>query len=310
MPLKKRLAIAMCYYFSLQSASAMSSERPSSKRSSRKRKRELYWSELLKDTDINISDNQSFITPDSFVDLNKEQRDTFLNFIGLSEDQKTTLMVKVMEAKSIPSPSSMKWADVKSILDGSIPEISDFEELADDDTTTISITLSSMVTMLKNNFRRVSEMEVVVRVFSLLLCVISEKEITVELQPSFSGSTVFTDFLIKLTNGNCNIGFIKVKRTDLSVDLDSKTETTAQALREAQILLCNDVNPNPLPFVVTNGKHWSYGLAKKSGASRITLISIHNLFCEIDTVRGWKKAMKYLKAFINGNWPPAAAAAP
>ncbi len=79
-----------------------------------------------------------------------------------------------------------------------------------------------------------------------------ENGIRVELQPTFNNHATFTDFIIWITNIVGQVQFIEVKRTDINVDLTTETDSTAQALREAQILLCSNVQ-SPLPFVLTNG---------------------------------------------------------
>ncbi len=114
-----------------------------------------------------------------------------------------------------------------------------------------------------------------------------------QLQPFVLGHSTFTDFLFVIANGGGPIGFIEVKRTSEHTDLTSETDTTAQALREAQILICKDHGVESLPFILTNGSMWSYGVAAKHSFTKITLRSVHNIHCELATKNGWEKAMKY-----------------
>ena len=125
-----------------------------------------------------------------------------------------------------------------------------------------------------------------------------------ELQPSF------TDFIIWITNSVGQVRFIEVKRADINVDLTTETDSTAQTLREAQVLLCSHADViAPLHFVLTNGNLWSFGIAEKHSASKIMLKSVSNVHCSITTLSGWKLAISNLRAFLYGTWPPLAAAA-
>lgn len=108
---------------------------------------------------------------------------------------------------------------------------------------------------MKVLWRKVSEMEVVVRVFSVLLCVISEQsDIKVEMQPSFRDHSAYTDFLVKVNGGDGSLQFIEVKRPSIGVDLTTQTDETAQALREAHIMLCHsEATCRSIQFLLTNG---------------------------------------------------------
>ena len=120
-------------------------------------------------------------------------------------------------------------------------------------------------------------MEVVVRVFQMVMIAVSDKsDIRVELQPSLKHHQTFTDFLIWITNGGGNVRFIMVKRTDIDVDLTTEADSTAQALREAQILLCNHADVTSVSFALTNGRSWSFGIAEQHSASKVILKSVYN----------------------------------
>lgn len=150
----------------------------------------------------------------------------------------------------------------------------------------------------------------VIRVFLMvLIAVADDDDIRVELEPTFKDHATFTDFIIWITNRVGRVRFIEVKRTNINVDLTTETESTAQTLREAQILLCSNTVESPLPFVLTNGTVWSFGLATKHSPSKIMLESVHNAGCNITDLSGWKLAINHLRAFISGTWPPLAAAA-
>ena len=67
--------------------------------------------------------------------------------------------------------------------------------------------------ILHRKFKNKSEMDVVIRIFSLILCVIADlPATTVTLQPTEFGHTCFTDFLIKIKNGSSITRLIEVKQ--------------------------------------------------------------------------------------------------
>ena len=92
--------------------------------------------------------------------------------------------------------------------------------------------------------------------------------------------------LIWITNRVGEVRFIEVKRSDISVDLTVEADSTAQTLREAHVLLCSRADVKALPFVLTNGVSWSFGIAAKHSASKLVLKSVHNVLCSITTLSG------------------------
>lgn len=228
------------------------------------------------------------------------------------QDLLKTKLQEALEAKPVPSPSAMKWSDVPAILHGKLPS-HETPLVEPPDVTSDLFTdaiLESIIRILAMKVRRLSEMEVVVRVFWMVLIAVSDKsDIRVELQPTVKDHATITDFLIWITNRVGEVRFIEVNRTDISVDLTSETDSTAQTLREAHVLLCSHADVIALPFVLTNGLSWSFGLAAKHSASKIMLKSVHNVHCAITNFSGWKLAINNLRAFLYGTWPPLAAAA-
>ena len=242
-------------------------------------------------------------------------QESFLTRMGLESRKKDLLktrLQKALESKPVPSPSAMKWSDVPAILHGNLPS-RDTPILEPPDVSSDRFTdaiLESLIDILARKFRRLSEMEVVVRFFLMVLIAVSdESDIRVELQPTVKDHATFTDFIIWIRKRVGHVRFIEVKRTAISVDLTTETDSTAQTLREAHVLLCNHAEVKSLPFVLTNGVSWSFGIAAKHSASKIMLKSVHNVPCSITTLIGWKSAINNLRAFLFGTWPPLDAAA-
>ena len=299
------LCCAVLRLVTLQSVSAATST--ASSRSSRKRAREIVWCDVLEGTGILIPATE-FNTPHHFVDMNQSQQESFLTRLGLASREQDLLKTKLQEAlesKPVPSPSAMKWSDVPAILHGKLPS-HDTPLVEPPDVTSDLFTdaiLESIIHILPMKVRRLSEMEVVVRVFLMVLIAVSDK------QPTVKDHASFTDFLIWITNRVGEVRFIEVKRADISVDLTVEADSTAQTLREAHVLLCSRADVKALPFVLTNGASWSFGIAAKHSASKLLLKSVHNVLCSITTLSGWKLAINNLRAFLYGSWPPLAAAA-
>lgn len=246
--------------------------------------------------------------------MNQSQQESFLTRMGLESREKDLLKIRLQEAlesKPVPAPSAMKWSDVPAIFHGELPS-RDTPIVEPPDVTSNLFTdaiLESIIDIMARKFRRLSEMEVVVRVFLMVLIAVSDKsDIRVELQPTVKDHATFADFIIWITNRVGQVRFIEVKRTDISVDLTTETDSTAQTLREAHVLLCSRADVIALPFALTNGVSWSFGIAEKHSASKIMLKSVYNVPCSITTLNGWKLAINNLKAFLYGTWPPLAAA--
>ena len=92
----------------------------------------------------------------------------------------------------------------------------------------------------------------------------------IRIQPTIEGHPVFKDCLIV---ENCLL--IEAKRSTIYTSLTIQSEETAQVLREVQIYL-NHQRLDMLPFVLTNGIVWSFGIAKKR-LDKIEVTSTVNL---------------------------------
>ena len=261
---------------------------------------------MLQGTGIAVPSTE-YNSPNHFVDMSQPQQALFLRRIGigLNSREEGLLRTKIKEAlelKSIPSPSLMKWSDVPAILHGQVPSDTQLEDPPDVSSSLFDdAVIQSIIEIMTKKFRRVSEMEVVVRVFLMVMIAVSgDCDIWVELQP---GHSTFTDFLIRIRSGDTK-RFIEVKRTDVNVDLTSATKETAQALREAQILLCTEKVKSPMPFLLTNGTVWSFGSAAKHSDTKIELTHVGNVMINTTDLSDWTRMINYLRAFLCGTWPP------
>ncbi len=82
-------------------------------------------------------------------------------------------------------------------------------------------------------------------------------------------------------------GFIEIKKIEINTDLTEETKATAQAVREAHILVL-EKKMDTVAFVLTNSKHWSFAKASKYG-TQIQINKIVNLILPRDCKIGcWK----------------------
>ena len=243
------------------------------------------------------------------MEMNQRQQASFLARMELNERGSALLRTKLNEAlqsKGVPSPSAMKWSDVPAILHGDVPSDSLLQNPPDVVVSSVfdDAVIEAIRVIMASKFRRLSEMEVVVRVFLMVMIAASDcSDIWIELQPSVTGHS---DLLICIKSCRKR-KFIEVKRSTIMTDLTVPSDETAQALREAQILLCTEKVKSPLQFLLTNGSSWSFGSAEKYSDTKIKLTDIWNVFSSLSTLEGWKMMIMHLRAFISGTWPLTAA---
>ena len=65
----------------------------------------------------------------------------------------------------------------------------------------------------------------------------TQRKLRIQLQPSLPLHPVFTDILIKITDSEVPLLIIEAKKTSIATNLSPSQDTTAQVLREAQIVL-------------------------------------------------------------------------
>lgn len=91
-------------------------------------------------------------------------------------------------------------------------------------------------------------------------------------------------------------GFIEIKKIEISTDLTEETKATAQAVREAHILVL-EKKMDTVAFVLTNSKHWSFAKASKYG-TQIQINKIVNLILPRDC----KIVLTMLKQVMQGTF--------
>ena len=93
---------------------------------------------------------------------------------------------------------------------------------------------------------------------------------------------------------------LRSKKASEFTSLKLETAATAQALREAQIVLANNPAESArLPFLLTNSCFWSFGVAEKR-SSKIAVTSIVEMFCSLAEVTEWKAIIQTVRLFIKG----------
>ena len=81
-------------------------------------------------------------------------------------------------------------------------------------------------------------------------------------QPSVAGHSVFTDYLMLVSNGK-HISLIEAKQQDVTCNLQNKSsQPIMQVLREVQILFQSDPTIKSIAFGITNSLDWSFGIAE------------------------------------------------
>lgn len=255
--------------FSIQSASVS----VQSKRSSRKRSREIYWSEILAGTDADFGDDE-YVSTQSFAEMNEAQKSHFFKQREVSDATKKIIVDKLLRAlgkEALPLPSNMTWKDAEKILDAikydetelmkDLPEHTDTEDI---------------FSKLEKIFANKSEMDACIRIIFLLYYVFRNvKGLQIEAQPSFSGHSTFTDFIIRLSVNDKILLLIEVKRSDINTSLRLRNKETAQIIREVHIALATR-DDSELPFLLTNSIDWSFGLARRKG-SKIEIFSVKHV---------------------------------
>ena len=207
--------------------------------------------------------------------------------------------------RMLPTPSNMEWKDVeRGVLEGVIPTIALFSV---DKAAALKNYTNESLKILNEHFRNETEMEAVIRVAVIVLDAVKGTKLTVQLQPSVKHHTTFTDFYFIVTENEDDIpkAFIEVKDISVSVAM-SQTKPVAQALREAQIII-SEILPssmNQLPFILTNSIAWSFGLAKRAGGGKISIVEHFQLYSDLkNTGPLLQKIVEATKNILEGRWP-------
>ena len=250
----------------IESASTTSSK-------SRKRKRELYWTEILHGTGLTFEDE--YVDPRSLLEWNDAQLNNFL-YRRNAFEYKTFILSRLNEASGgLPSPSKMTWELCRKILHGPISR---------DDTTIMAglpeegVDISTTMGNLDKIFTNASEMDACVRVMFILYETFKGVDgIEISAQPSFGEHPIFTDFLIRLCRNDTLLLLIEVKKPAIYADLHLQNEATAQVIREVQIVLNKASVNTTIPFILTNSLIWSVGMAQKTEDNKVKIISTKNV---------------------------------
>ena len=96
-----------------------------------------------------------------------------------------------------------------------------------------------------------------------------------------------TDFMVveAVEEGGIPVSFIEVKSLNTYTSLGAQLQPTAQALREAHILLDKMPAESKLNFILTNSMMWSFGVAQKVG-NKIKLLNYFNIYLNSLTKTG------------------------
>ena len=237
-----------------------------STRSSRKRRRELDWSAIVKDVPHNI------IPFPVFAELQQEVQMLQLK-VYFGEEAQTVWQVieSNLIEPIIPPPSRMKWSDIDSVLDGvvAIDSTELLQGLPD------PVPERNSYEYFKNldlYLDRQTEAEACCRVFFMLHTILAGTSThTMRVQPSVNSHPTFTDFLITVRNDTKAL-LIEVKKLNVSCCLSHPTNEVAQIFREAQIFLHHSTSLTELPIILTNASSWSFGIAKRANG-RIIITS-------------------------------------
>ena len=242
--------------------------------SSKKRKVDYVWNDILgciPEIEDNVKDDAiekltEACVPADFITYSKSHREMICEGVGLFGWADN--LVSVIELKEgLPSPSNMMWDDVKYVLYGDVPPSSNamLQNLPTNTSEEIQ-ELKSRLKLVDDVVTNLTEGDATFRVLTILLAMfgtVNEADrgkYKIQIQPTIESHPVFTDCLIVV---NCSKSLlIEAKRSAIFTSLTIQSEETAQVLREVQIYL-NHQRLDVLPFILTNGVVWSFGIAKK-----------------------------------------------
>ena len=249
--------------------------------SSKRRKIELSWSEVIDNT--TIQDERKAIVAEVLSELASPMEFSTmiskrLQCAACKEaeiegwDEELCRIILQLD-KGLPAPSNMKWSHVHLILDGNIPTNNLLLKDLPVTTEELKTALLSKYDFLNHFVANCSEADACQRVVAVLYFIfeqVRDRDILMECQPIIS----FTDFLIKVNSGSKSV-LIKVKKSAIKTSLMLKTEESAQMLREAHIMITNN-KIKELLFILTNSSDWSIGIAQEAGGNKIKVTTVKN----------------------------------
>lgn len=211
------------------------------------------------------------------------------------------ILLQVIKTEVIPSPSGMQARHIKLIADTS--KISHFKPSEDEDVDDCTL---EFLKRMKMYFRNKTEAEAMFNVLLYISSAIATMDdnqgLQIQLQPTVGSFKTFSDVYVIVLDSGTPRCFIEIKRLTYYTDLtDMESEHTAQALREAHILLCELQCADEIPFVLTNSKLWSFGYAKRIG-SKICLDKVMTINLRSPGLAS-KKLIPALKSILRGEFP-------
>ena len=84
---------------------------------------------------------------------------------------------------------------------------------------------------------------------------------------------------------------IGAKEAKVITDLHLESKETGQIIREVHII----ADPDPLSFILTNAKHWSFGLGTKVG-NKVSITSTRNV--HLDEPQGYDILVQLLIKYV------------
>ena len=249
--------------------------------SSKRRKIELSWSEVIANT--TIQDERKAIVAEVLSELASP-----MEFSAMTSKRAQCMYCKEAEIegwdeelcriilqldKGLPAPSNMKWSHVHLILDGNIPTNNLLLNDLPMTTEELKTALLSKYDFLNHFVANRSEADACQRVVAVLYFVfeqVRDRDILMECQPTVS----FTDFVIKVNSGSKSV-LIEVKKSAIKTSLMLKNEESAQMLREAHVMITNN-NIKELLFILTNSRDWSIGIAQEASGNKIKVTTVRD----------------------------------
>ena len=175
----------------------------------------------------------------------------------------------------------MKWED---LLCGSIPKFKNIDNLPQCD--------DSEKEDLKSQYHRVEKMilyphslegNVCHKVFILLFALFLNCKKEFFVWTDLKDHTTFTDFLIKITDGEEKCIIVEVKNVLVACNLNIQCNEVAQVLRQAQIII-QDMKLINVTFVLTNSTDWYFEMAKKEDKIEVAWATHFNISADTEAL--------------------------
>ena len=205
--------------------------------------------------------------------------------------------IQELRPDRIPPPSQMTWQHVPRILADEIPSSSDLGNIGE---TPAIEAVQTVRAKLDNLFRNVTEMEATIRVSMYVIeASWNIAGVEIQMQPSVAKHSTFTEVLFVLKREKKVMGFIEMKKAEVTTNLETTSRETAQVIREAHILTIEQ-GCQRVPFAITNSSLWSFGLAEKAN-TRVKIVETYTLLSNSEKEQ--RQIVTILKSIILGQWP-------